>query len=54
MKKSGNVNGKELWLDEPVQSTSEAKTHQKKILPSIRRDWKSALYMKLFPNNQLR
>nr|BAO79476.1 transposase [Amegilla dulcifera]BAO79481.1 transposase [Amegilla dulcifera]BAO79484.1 transposase [Amegilla dulcifera] len=49
-----NVNRKRSWVmqDEPVQTTSRAEIHQKKIMLSVWRDYKGILYFELMPQNQ--
>ncbi|CAK9803068.1 Histone-lysine N-methyltransferase SETMAR [Anthophora quadrimaculata] len=49
-----NVNQKRSWVmkDEPVQATSKAEIHQKKIMLSVWWDYKGILYFELIPQNQ--
>lgn len=49
-----NIDRKRSWSkrDEPPQTTSKAKLHQKKIMLSVWWDWKGVVYFELLPRNQ--
>lgn len=42
-----------MMPDEPAQMTTKAETHPKKIMLSVRWDFKGILHFKLLPNNQM-